>query len=133
MSQRTVFFGRLIGFSFLVIAAAILFFPNSVVAMSSAILTDRTLYQIAAALTILFGLAMVILHSRWSGGLVPIAIALFGWAALIKGGAFLFIAPEVWSNFLERVGFQQYYLLYATGPLILGVWLSFSTLWPRRS
>jgi hypothetical protein len=76
-------------------------------------------------ITLVAGLAMILGHNVWSGGVLPVVVTLVGWLTLIKSLLFLFLSPEAAVGFsLEGLHYEQLFYLYAAISLILGAYLT---------
>ena len=84
MSVRTVFLARLFGLYCLIMAAALLSQPEAFVTMVHALMADAPLVLISSVFTLFGGLAIVLLHNYWSGGVLTVIVTLLGWLTLIK-------------------------------------------------
>jgi hypothetical protein len=92
-----------------------------------AIIQNRPLLFIAGLLGMTAGLAIVLSHNVWSGGVLPIVVTLFGWASLIKGMLLLLLSPETESRvFIVGLGYEQHPNLFAAFALLLGVYMAYS-------
>ena len=92
-----------------------------------AIVRDPPLLFIAGLLGFTAGLAIVLAHNVWSGGVLPIVVTLFGWASLIKGMLLLVLSPETESRvFIAGLRFDQFPNLYAAFLLLIGVYLTYA-------
>jgi hypothetical protein len=49
------------------------------------------------------GLAIVLVHNVWSGGLLHVVITVIGWLSLMKGLLFVFLTPEMGAIFLDTM------------------------------
>jgi hypothetical protein len=84
-------------------------------------------------LGLLGGLAMVLGHTVWSGGLLPVIVTLIGWVALIRSTVLLFISPETVLNFIKAIRFEQNYFLFSGISLLIGAYLSYAGFTWKRS
>ena len=67
---------------------------------------------ILGVITLAAGLAMVLPHNIWSGGVLAVIVTLVGWLALIKGLFFLFLPPEMEAGlFLQQLHYEQLFYL----------------------
>src|SRR6516164_2395996 len=99
MSQLTVFLARLLGlFSILIVAALAL--RGS--AMIEAALANQPVMLIYGTISLAIGLAMVLGHNIWSGGLLPVVVTLVGWI-LAKGLLLLALAPDTLAHLYGRM------------------------------
>jgi hypothetical protein len=91
------------------------------------IIQNRPLLFIAGLLGMTAGLAIVLAHNVWSGGVLPIIVTLFGWASLIKGMLLLLLSPETESRvFIDGLGYEQHPNLFAAFALLLGAYMAYS-------
>jgi hypothetical protein len=92
-----------------------------------AILRDPPLLFMAGIMGMTAGLAIVLSHNVWSGGVLPIIVTLFGWASLIKGMLLLVLSPETESRvFIVGLHYEQHPNLYAAFMLLLGAYLTYA-------
>ena len=100
---------------------------QATVEIMKAIIQDRPLLFIAGLLGMTAGLAIVLSHNVWSGGVLPIVVTLFGWASLIKGMLLLLLSPETESRvFIVGLGYEQHPNLFAAFALLLGGYMAYS-------
>jgi vacuolar-type H+-ATPase subunit I/STV1 len=93
---------------------------------ATALLHNPPALFIIGLITLLVGLAMILVHNIWSGGALPVTITILGWLTLIKGLLFLFLSPDAAMGFfLGGLHYGQLFYLYATICLILGVYLTY--------
>lgn len=101
--------------------------PQATVEVMKAIVQDRPLLFMAGVLGLTAGLAIVLVHNVWSGGVLPILVTLFGWASLIKGALLLVLSPETESRvFIVGLQYEQHPNLYAAFMLLLGAYLTYA-------
>lgn len=93
MSARTIFLARALGLYCIILAAAIFLRRDTFAATANALIADAPLVLVVGAFTLLMGIAMVLLHNFWSGGVLPVIITLVGWSTLIKGVLLLALPP----------------------------------------
>jgi len=100
---------------------------QATVEIMKAIIQDRPLLFICGLMGVTAGLAIVLAHNVWSGGVLPIIVTLFGWVSLIKGMLLLVLSPETESRvFIVGLGYEQHPILFAAFVLLLGAYLTFS-------
>jgi len=59
------------------------------------------------------GLAIILGHSVWSGGALPVIVTLVGWLIFAKGVVvLLLVKPETFIVPLERMNYSEHYALY---------------------
>jgi hypothetical protein len=127
MSSRTIFLGRLIGLSCILVALAMLIHKQATVDVLTALLHNAPTLFVLALIRVISGLAMVLGHNVWSGGALPVLVTLIGWITLIKGALFLFLPPETESSlFLDTLRLEQFFYLYLGIALLFGIYLTYA-------
>jgi hypothetical protein len=97
------------------------------VEIMKAIIQDRPLLFISGLMGVTAGLAIVLAHNVWSGGVLPIIVTLFAWASLIKGMLLLVLSPETESRvFIVGLRYEQHPNLFAAFALLLGAYMTYS-------
>lgn len=72
-------------------------------------------------------LALILCHTVWSGGPVPIIVTLVGWLTLIKGALFLFLPPPAAVGFVFwGSAYEQYFYADMAVVLALGLYLTYA-------
>lgn len=98
----------------------------TVESMNSLIRNAPVLF-VVGVIAVAAGLAMVLGHNVWSGGVLPVVVTLTGWLMLIKGSMLLFLSPEaLYGTLLAGIHFQQLFYLYMATVLLLGICLTIS-------
>lgn len=126
MSRLTIYLGRLIGLFLLIAALSMLLDKDSVVEMATALIDDRALLLIVGLIALGIGLAIVVGHNVWSGGLLPIVITLFGWSQLFRGIALLFLPAETQVAFFQAMRLEDFFYIYAGISLAIGAYLTYA-------
>jgi hypothetical protein len=127
MSPRTTILAKLFGLYLVAISLAMFARMQTIVAIMASIIQDPPLLFVCGLLGISGGLAIVLSHNVWRGGLLPIVLTLFGWAALIKGMLLLLLSPETESRvFFSGIGYERYPYLFAAVLLFLGGYLTYA-------
>jgi hypothetical protein len=126
-SLRTTFLGKLLGLYCMALSLSRFARPRATVEIMKAIIRDSPLLFMAGLLGMTAWLAIVLAHNVWSGGVLPIIVTLFGWAAFIKGMLLLVLSPETESQvFIVGLGYEQHPNRYAALLLLVGVYLSYA-------
>jgi len=108
------------------IAIAMFAQAQATVEIMKAIIQDRPLLFICGLVGVTAGLAIVLAHNVWSGGVLPILVTLFGWVSLIKGMLLLVLSPETESRvFIVGNGYEQHPNLFAAFALLLGAYMTY--------
>ncbi len=89
---------------------------------------------VLGAIMLVAGLAMVLAHNIWSGGVLAVIVTLVGWMTLIKSLFFLFLPPEMEAGFfLGQLHYRQLFYMYTAISLVLGVYLTYGGFKSRSS
>ena len=99
----------------------------------TSLLQGRPLLFIVEILGVLGGLAMVLGHTVWLGGLLPVVVTIIGWFALIRSVALLFVSPQAVLNLISAIHLEQNYYLFAGISLLVGVYLTCAGFARKRS
>jgi hypothetical protein len=126
MSPLTIYLGRLIGLFLLIGALAMFLDRDSIIEMATALIDDRALLLIVGLITLGIGLALVVGHNVWSGGLFPLVVTLFGWSQLVRGLLLLLLPPEAQVAFFQFMRLEDFFYLYAGIPLLAGAYLTYA-------
>jgi hypothetical protein len=136
MSDRTRFLNRLLGLYCIIAGAVMGLQREATLGAVTLLIHDRPLMFIAGVIMLFAGLAMVLLHNQWSGGVATIIVTIIGWLTLLKASLFLLLPPGAADDFyLGILHFGEWYYAYAALSLILGLYLAvagFSVKNPRR-
>ena len=112
MSPRTLFLSRLIGLYCILIALSMITRKQATLESVTTLLHDPSMMFVLGAITLIAGLAMVLMHNTWSGGALVVIVTLVGWMTLIKSLSFLFLSPEMEAGlFLGQLHYQQLFYL----------------------
>ena len=125
MKPLTVYLGRLLGLFTLITSFWLLTERQNTLSTIPALLGDRPAMVIFAIIALAGGLAIVLAHNIWSGGVLPILVTLIGWVMLIRGVLFLFLPPEATLGILAAMQFERLFYIYLTIPFVLGLSLSY--------
>src|ERR1700687_2731797 len=124
MSPRTTFLSRLIGLYLVLISLAMLTHKQSTVESMTALMHNPPVLFVTAVIAMAAGLAMVLGHNVWSGGVLPVVVTLTGWMMLTKGSMLLFLSPKaLYGALLAGIHFEQLFYLYMGMMLLLGTCL----------
>ena len=123
MPQATTFLAKLIG-GYLVVYAVMMVVNRQLLdAALTALLRDPSQVFIWGSILAIAGIAYVLVHTRWSGGALPIVVTVIGWLTLLKGLTLLFLPLSMASAYLAL--YDGAYYVYAAIALVLGLWLTF--------
>jgi hypothetical protein len=125
MRPLTIYLGKLLGLFTLITSFWLLTERQTAVSTIPALLGDRPAMVIFAIIALGGGLAIVLAHNIWSGGVLPILVTLIGWVTVIRGVLFLFLAPETTLHILAAMQFEQFFYVYLGIPFVLGMYLTY--------
>jgi hypothetical protein len=126
MSARTIFLGKLLGLFIIVVTLSMLTHRQSSLETVSLLVHDRPLVLILGLIGLAAGLAIVLSHNVWSGGVLPVLVTLVGWMTMFRGALVLFLSPDGLLNLVEIVRLESLFSVYMTVALILGVFLTYA-------
>src|SRR5260370_38753266 len=84
------------------------------------------LLLIAGLFALVAGLAMVIGHNRWSGGVLTVVVTVLGWLTLIKGVAIVAAPPHALATFYHWVGYPGSLRLVMAVAALASLWLTWA-------
>jgi hypothetical protein len=125
MKPLTVYLGKLLGLFTLITSFWLLTERQTTISTIPALLGNRPAMVIFAIIALAGGLAVVLAHSVWSGGALPLLVTLIGWVMLIRGVLFLFLPPEATLHILAAMQFGRLFYLYLAVPFVLGIYLTY--------
>lgn len=125
MKPLTVYLGRLLGLFTLITSFWLLVERQNAVSTIPALLGDRPAMVIFAIIALASGLAIVLAHNIWSGGVLPILVTLIGWVMVVRGVLFLFLPPEATLGILAAMQFERLFYVYLAIPFVLGSYLTY--------
>jgi uncharacterized membrane protein len=123
MSQLTVFLARLIGLFTLLLVGALLIRGSTMVEKA---VSDGPVMLVYAIISLAIGLAMILGHNVWSGGVTPVVVTIVGWLILAKGLLLLFATSEALTRLFEHMQYGEHYALYLTPSLVIGLYLTWA-------
>jgi hypothetical protein len=125
MSALTRFLSRLLGLYCILVGLSMVTHRRATVETVTALVHNPPALYLAAMVALVTGLAIILGHNVWSGGVLPVVVTLVGWSTLIKGLVFLFLTPGTAGDFLGALRYEQLFYLYVAISLILGVYLTY--------
>jgi vacuolar-type H+-ATPase subunit I/STV1 len=121
----TKFFAKFLGLWALLVASAMISNRDATASAINALFADPALVFVTGVFTLAIGLAIVILHNRWSGGALAVVVTLYGWIASIKGMLFLCLPSPLQAALYQSLHFQEYFYGYFVVSLVLGAYLTY--------
>ncbi len=121
MSKLTVFLARLLGLFIILIVAVLAYRGSGIV---EATIDDQPVMLTYGMISLGIGLAMVLGHNVWTGGLLPVAVTLVGWLIFVKG-LLLVLAPDALAQFYGKMHRSEDLYLYLPS-FIIGAYLAWA-------
>jgi hypothetical protein len=121
MSQRTIFLARLFGLFLLIGSVWMLADEPDLRASVRAVVNDRAATLVLSLICVASGLAVVLGHQIWSGGIAPVLVTLVGWLLLARGLVLLFLPPNLLVALLDALSGPVWF--YCAGMVALGLGL----------
>lgn len=123
---------KFMGLSVLLVAIGMISNKSAAVQTLNALFGDAPLVWVTGVFTMMLGIAIVVVHNRWSGGALPVVVTLYGWIALLKGLTFVWLPPSTQTELYHAMHFEQYFYAWFLVSLVLGGYLVFAGFKPDR-
>jgi hypothetical protein len=124
MSNRTIYLSRLMGLLVFVVVLSMLVDKPKAMGTIGALVADRSALTIMGAIGTGAGLAIVLGHQVWSGGILPVVVTVLGWVILVRGIVLLFLPAAATAQLVEWFRFDQYFYVYLGFSAVLGLYLA---------
>jgi|BarGraIncu00222A_1022003.scaffolds.fasta_scaffold210669_1 hypothetical protein len=124
MLPLTLFLAKLIGLMFLVFSVLMAMNKRAMLAAIDELVRSRGLMLIGGSFNLAAGLAIVLGHNVWSGGLLTVVVTLIGWLVTLRGFVWLFTPQEKLTQYYEALHFEQKYYVATAITGALGLYLS---------
>ncbi len=124
MSPATIFLGRLLGLYLVTISVGMLANRRRTLATLDEMARSGPWMLFSGVVATAAGLAVVLAHNVWSGGVLPIVVTLAGWAALLKGVALLLVPAELMADAYKGIGFERFFHVWMVVVLAIGLWVT---------
>jgi hypothetical protein len=124
MSPLTIFLGKFFGLACLLMCGVLLVRPKASLQAIASMMESPGLILVTGIFTMGGGAATVVGHNVWSGGALPVAVTLLGWATLIKGVVLMATPPRALGAFYRAVQYPARFHLYMTAAFAFSAWLT---------
>src|SRR5208283_5905588 len=124
MSTTTIFLGRLLGLYLVAISVGMLANRRRALATLDEMARSGPWMLFSGMVATAAGLAVVLAHNVWSGGALPVAVTLVGWAALLKGVALLLVPAERIAAAYKAIGFERFFHVWMVAVLAVRLWVT---------
>jgi len=126
MSSTTLFLSRLLGLYCILASLSLVVHKQATVSTVNMLVHNPPMLLLLGVITLAAGLAIVLGHNVWSGGLLPVIVTVVGWITLIKGLLFVFLPSDAIANLLETIQYNQRFYLYAGVSILIGIYLTYN-------
>ena len=126
MSPLTIFLAKLIGLYCIIAALAMMSRRESAVATVKALIENPPLLPFAEVIALACGLAVVVGHNVWSGGVLPVVITILGWVMVIRGAGLLALSPDATARLFNALRYERLFYVYMSITLVLGLYLTYA-------
>jgi hypothetical protein len=126
MSPLTLYLARLFGLFILLMCAAFVARPKATLAAIGSIIDNAGGLLVTGIVTLASGVAIVLAHNLWSGGLLTVVVTALGWATLVKGFAILALPPSALATLYRWMGYPQRFRLVMAVALVLSACLTWA-------
>jgi hypothetical protein len=96
------------------------------VSVAAATVADGVAVLTYAIVSLAIGVAMIVGHNVWSGGLLPVVVTLVGWLIFLKGVALLILSPDALSRTFGQTQYGDHFYLYLAPSLLIGLYLTWA-------
>lgn len=128
MSPLTTFLSRLIGLSAILLSLSLVTHKQASVETMTALVHNPPLLLVFGMVWLVAGLAIILGHNVWSGGVLPVAVTLVGWLIFIRGVLLLLLSPSAAVGLFTGLHFEQLFYLYIAISLVFGAYLTYGGL-----
>ena len=125
MLPRTIFLSRLLGLYSVLVGLAMLAHRQATIETIRAMVHNAPVLYVVGVFALAAGLAMVLGHNVWKGGVLPAVVTLVGWLSLIKGLLILFLPVELAGGSFLVGHYEQRFYLNAAIAIIVGAYLTY--------
>ena len=123
MSRSTILLARGGGVFIIVLIAALM--TRGAYVISSTVANEPVMLAYAI-ISLAIGVAMIVGHNVWSGGLLPVVVSLVGWLIFMKGVVLLLLPGEALSLALGQMHYNGHFYLYLAPSFVLGLYLAWA-------
>ena len=124
MSATTIFLGRLLGVYLVAISVGMLANRRRTPATLDEMARSGPWMLFSGMVATAVGLAVVLGHNVWSGGVLPVVVTVMGWAALLKGLVLLVVPAERMAEAYKGIGFERFFHAWMVVVLAIGLWMT---------
>jgi hypothetical protein len=123
MSSLTLYLARLFGLLTILLVGGLFFRGPAVIDAS---VSNAPLMFTYGIISLAIGLAMVLGHNVWFGGVLPVVVTLMGWLILAKGAILILLPAGAFSGIYGSLDFGAHMYLYLAPSFLLGLYLTWA-------
>jgi hypothetical protein len=124
--ETTHFLAQIIGLLLLSVGASLLFQKPVFIKVLNDLTGNRSALFMIGVLLLLAGLAIVLTHNIWTGGLLTVSITLIGWILILRGLASMFVPGDGVLHMIRWCKVDEFSWLYAILVLAIGACLTWA-------
>ncbi|MFZ0336204.1 MAG: hypothetical protein WAN10_03685 [Candidatus Acidiferrales bacterium] len=122
--SHTGFLGKLIGLFTMIVAVSIALHREAMLQTVSAMVQSAPLMMVLGFMSLVAGLALVLSHNVWRGGLLPVLVTLAGWVFLLRGVAMLALPHDEMAALLNAAHYEHFFYEYVVAAFIIGAYMT---------
>jgi len=126
MSPLTIFLAKLLGLYCVILALVMMVRGQSAAAAVKAVVANSSVLLYVELIGLVPGLAMVLGHNIWSGGILPVVVTLVGWFIVIRSVVLLALSPEATMKVVDSLQYEKRFYIYMGLTLVLGLYLTYA-------
>jgi hypothetical protein len=123
MPRSTVLLARGIGIFMVVLIAGMMLRGVPVITLT---ISDGPVMLAYAIISLAMGVAMIVGHNVWSGGLLPVVVTLLGWLIFLKGLVLLLLPADTLSRAFGQMHYGDHVYLFFAPSLMIGLYLAWA-------
>ena len=130
LGVTTVFLGKLIELYLIAISLGMLANRRRTLDTLDEMAPNGPWMQFSGMAATAGGLALVIGHQVWSGGVLSVLVTITGWSALLKGLALLLVPGDRIAAAYMGAGLERWFGVWMAVALLFGLWMSWLAFTP---
>ena len=120
----TLFLARLLGLFTIILSLAISLNRAGIVAAIERMRRDSATLLIVELIGLAVGLAMILSHNVWYGGVLAIVVTLVGWFIFLRAAVLLLLPPETIEKIFELAAWPKRAHVYGLISFVVGLFLT---------
>jgi len=122
--RHTAFLSKLLGLFTLIVGASMGMHKAETVASVTSIIQNQPLLMVLGFMSLAAGVAMVLAHNVWRGGVLPVVVTLVGWTFLLRGVVILFLPYKDMPMLIDALHYEAFFYGYVAIALVIGLFLT---------